>query len=331
MVSESKRVERGPEVDVGAVVASLRPRGACPLCGAGEGVGREVVQAFEPIAVVRCGACGMMFSDKVVPAEAQGRYYADTFGSEFHRRGQQINAAVNVRALRRFAGLREIGSFLDVGTGYGYLLKELGAGRLSGGLRGGGAVGVEVSVQETRWARERLGVDVRPGPLSVAGVGEGVFDAAGCFEVIEHVERPVEFVAELARAVRPGGWVIVQTDNFESGAVRRLGARFPKWIPHSHITHFSPRTLRACVERVPGLRVEGSVSYTNWETRLRMLRGSSERPARECFDLGRTLRTEMGRGFRWYWPRRVMSVAWACATMRSDAEGAMMFVVARKG
>lgn len=338
----SPKTNAAPEpspVDVAGVIASLRARGPCPLCSAGPEAGREVVQAFEPIALVRCGRCAMMFSDKVVPAEAQGRYYADTFGSEFHRRGQQINAAINVRALRRLPPLKQIGSFLDVGTGYGYLLAELGAGRLSerlarGGEGSAGALGVEVSVQEIRFAREELGVEVKPGPLAAAGLAAESFDAAGCFEVIEHVERPVEFVAELARHVRPGGWVVVQTDNFAAEAVRRLGPRFPKWIPHSHISHFTPATLAKCIESVPGggLKVERCVSYTNWETKLRVLRAgdSPAPPARECFDLGRTLATEMRRGFRWYALRRAMSIAWFNATRRDDPEGAMMFMLARK-
>jgi 2-polyprenyl-3-methyl-5-hydroxy-6-metoxy-1,4-benzoquinol methylase len=38
-------------------------------------------------------------------------------------------------------------------------------------------------------------------------------DAAAAVEVIEHLENPRAFVRELARVVRPGGWVVVTTPN----------------------------------------------------------------------------------------------------------------------
>ncbi len=38
-------------------------------------------------------------------------------------------------------------------------------------------------------------------------------DAAAAVEVIEHLENPRAFVRELARIVRPGGWVVVTTPN----------------------------------------------------------------------------------------------------------------------
>ena len=59
--------------------------------------------------------------------------------------------------------------------------------------------------------------------------------------------------------------MIIMTDNFESRAAKSLGAKFPKWIPHSHISHFSPNTLQACIESVKGLSVSRWLSYTPWE------------------------------------------------------------------
>jgi 2-polyprenyl-3-methyl-5-hydroxy-6-metoxy-1,4-benzoquinol methylase len=41
----------------------------------------------------------------------------------------------------------------------------------------------------------------------------GTVDAAVAVEVIEHLENPRAFVRELARIVRPGGWVVVTTPN----------------------------------------------------------------------------------------------------------------------
>jgi SAM-dependent methyltransferase len=63
------------------------------------------------------------------------------FGSERHRQGQLINAKTNARVIGRLLDTRSFRTFLDVGAGYGFLLKEL----QSFGLQG---IGVELSEQE---------------------------------------------------------------------------------------------------------------------------------------------------------------------------------------
>ena len=62
--------------------------------------------------------------------------------------------------------------------------------------------------------------------------GEGSFDLVTAFEVIEHVAYPRTFVEELEEYVKPGGQLLIMTDNFESKVVKDLGElAFPKWIP----------------------------------------------------------------------------------------------------
>ena len=99
--------------------------------------------------------------------------------------------------------------------GAGGLLADIGCGTgdLWRALRGpfSGCIGVDavrydglpddVSFQPTDLDAARL-------PLPDAAV-----DAAAAVEVIEHLENPRAFVRELARIVRPGGWVVITTPN----------------------------------------------------------------------------------------------------------------------
>jgi SAM-dependent methyltransferase len=322
----------------------LIDRGACPLCA---GAAFTLVHDFDRIPVRRCDTCGFVHSARVMTGAEAARYYAQDFGSPWHKQGQRINADVNMLALSRLVDLRTLvdasrsrPAFLDVGTGYGFLMDALRK-------RGVRADGVEVSGGESAFARETLGLSVRTAMLHEAGLTPASYDVAACFEVIEHIADPTPFVAEMARHVRPGGYVIIGTDNFEASIVRRMGASFPKWIPHSHVSHFGPATLRACVQRVPGLRVvdapgcapgTGGVSFTTWEMAardaLRRLRGrpTTHDPAdaRAWFDLERTLKVEMRPASALYWPRRVLTPWWFRLAWRRDLEGAMMYVLARK-
>lgn len=50
-------------------------------------------------------------------------------------------------------------------------------------------------------------------------IPDGAFAAAGCHDVIEHIEQPRQFLAELVRVVRPGGHIIIHAPNLTSPIV----------------------------------------------------------------------------------------------------------------
>jgi SAM-dependent methyltransferase len=82
--------------------------------------------------------------------------------------------------------------------------------------------------------------------------GDESFDAAVCFEVIEHVEDPRRLVAELARVLRPGGLLFISTPN---ARMERLHARSQGYAENPyHISPLTPRDLRRLL-RATGFRV----------------------------------------------------------------------------
>ncbi len=298
-------------------------RGSCPLCNS---INRKVHLPFAEIPVVRCNKCGFIYSSCVMSDEAMMFYYKNTFSGNRHIQGQRVNATINLAALERLLDLRKVKSYLDVGTGYGFLLKAIET------KYGIPTKGVELSQKEAQYGINTLKVDVLPVLLAESELPNSSFDVVSCFEVIEHINNPVKFIAEMAQYVRAGGMMIVMTDNFTSKIVTKLGAEFPKWIPHCHISYFSPETLVRCIDSVPGLKIERQLSYTPWELIVRSLimMGRASKPPEQAYSLENSIKTEMGGTYKFFMLRLLLNSIWAKCTFQNNLEGALMFTLIRK-
>jgi hypothetical protein len=74
------------------------------------------------------------------------------------------------------------------------------------------------------------------------------FDAAGLFDVIEHLDDPVRTIADAIETVRPSGHVV--------GTVPALMSLWSSIDEHSgHVTRFSVDTLRSVLSGVAGATI----------------------------------------------------------------------------
>ena len=99
---------------------------------------------------------------------------------------------------------------LDVGCGTGAIAREV-AGRIAHGE----AVGVDREEAQLEAARRLAAeegvtnVQLRLGDAAKLDFPDGEFDAAYARFLLEHVASPLGTVREMARVVKPGGWVCV--------------------------------------------------------------------------------------------------------------------------
>ena len=159
-------------------------------------------------------------------------------------------------SFRRF--LRELhrrgldgGSLLEVGCGYGFLLDEA---KPYFDYR----VGIDFSnAVETA---SKLADRVYQGDLQVIPDGER-FDCIILVSVIEHVHKPIEYLAKLRERVRPGGKLVVATPDVDSIFRRLLGLRWPAFqvIPE-HVAFYNRPTLSALMAKA-GFSAISSLSY----------------------------------------------------------------------
>lgn len=98
-------------------------------------------------------------------------------------------------------------SVLDVGCGSGADSAALGSA-------GAEVIGIDLTAAQLR--------DRPPATIVVAGDGRalpfpsGSFDAVVCSNVLEHTPNPEDLLCEMARVVRPGGWMWVSWTNWYS-------------------------------------------------------------------------------------------------------------------
>jgi ArsR family transcriptional regulator len=145
---------------------------------------------------------------QVMEARAERtRSFFDSVGPEWDALRKVFNDdALRARAITRLVtpGLR----VADVGTGTGILAAELA--RL--GLR---VIAIDNSARMLDAARAKLagegqvGVELRRGEASALPLADGEVDAALAHMVLHYLPSPADAVREMARAVRPGGRVVL--------------------------------------------------------------------------------------------------------------------------
>jgi 2-polyprenyl-3-methyl-5-hydroxy-6-metoxy-1,4-benzoquinol methylase len=175
------------------------------------------MDAWQPgrlhLAQARCKGCGLVAAQPQATEEELGAYYATAY-YETHPLDAETHWQENVRDYPRYelplmeklwAGFapKPDAEVAEIGCGHGSLLSVLGA-------RGFRVRGVELSPSAVAFCKSK-GLDVHEG--KDFGDEEATTDLAASFQVIEHVLDPRQFVRRLVRLTRPGGVVVITTEN----------------------------------------------------------------------------------------------------------------------
>jgi 2-polyprenyl-3-methyl-5-hydroxy-6-metoxy-1,4-benzoquinol methylase len=148
-----------------------------------------------------------------------------------------------------------VGTVLDVGPGLGTFLRLAAE-------RGWRAEGVEVSAFAAEFIRRQHKLPVFTGDLvSFAGSVKRSFDLITFWDSLEHVTHPRDVLEAARQLLRPGGMIVVTTDNFDclvadlSSVFYRLSRgrwRYPmeRVFIDRNRTYFTERSLRSLVKHV---------------------------------------------------------------------------------
>jgi 2-polyprenyl-3-methyl-5-hydroxy-6-metoxy-1,4-benzoquinol methylase len=127
---------------------------------------------------------------------------------------------------------------LDIGCGYGFLLKEMKA-------RGWDVEGLEVSETGREYALRNWNIPVYSEPLEHLRLPANTFDVVTLLYVIEHIFNPLKLLSEINRVLKPEGLVLIRWPH-TTPVVKILGPLSKKLdLYHTpyHLFDFSPKTI----------------------------------------------------------------------------------------
>ncbi|MBW3623995.1 MAG: class I SAM-dependent methyltransferase [Armatimonadetes bacterium] len=256
----------------------------CPFCG-GQMLSRFIAgngesHGNQQVSVIECQTCVFAWQWPLRRTTVESvQHYDNRYGNAeqggcnyFHTSNRVEAAKAQLEFVKGLPG-GEKKSLLDVGAGLGFFVHEA----LKAGFD---AIGVEPSPKGVEAGNEMLG----PGRMFEGSIedlpSDRSFDVITLWDVIEHVERPRELVRSAVTRLQPGGWLVIETGNYQS--VDRLMKGPGWWAYHlEHRWYFAPSVMELL------LREEGLNSITHSETLFRAGQGAKQ----PVPSLGRTART----------------------------------------
>lgn len=223
----------------------------CVACG-----GVESSHQFEKsgFAYAQCTTCGTLFQSprpSIAAFEAfyrhseSSRYWAEVFFpavSEIRRTKIFRPRVDRLASLCQEHGIA-VDRLIDVGAGYGIFLDEWRSRRPETIL-----LAVEPSVSLAKECRAK-GFDVIEDIVENVNGYDNFADLVTCFEVLEHVHAPLDFVKVLANLAQPGGYVFVSTLGIDGFDLQVLWDKSSQISPPHHINFLSVQGFERLFER----------------------------------------------------------------------------------
>jgi SAM-dependent methyltransferase len=197
----------------------------------------------------RCCQCGLIRLYPGVSLAEKDAYYPPTYeayreqrGHWLARLGQRWYWSRRVHAVHRFRP--PPGNVLDVGCATGGYLVMMQA-------RGWQVSGIEPNLEAAARARQRLGPQaVCRKHLEEAQYPADTFDLITLWDVLDHVQNPLEALRKVKIWLRSEGLLVVGVPDPGSWDARVFGDAWLGWDAPRHLYVFPERTLLAILEEI---------------------------------------------------------------------------------
>ena len=259
----------------------LCEQGDAEKIGAGEDF--EYRTSADEFSAMRCSNCGLVYlNPRPDFSEFEKIYPSNYHAFEFSEKefGFVFNVRRRLEAKRLLSWCKDLpddARIIDIGCGDGFhleLLKDFGKKTWT-------LEGVDADERAAKMAQKK-GLTVHCGLLEDLPLKKEYYDLAILIQTIEHLADPPRLLREVRSLLRPGGRIVIVTDNTDSldfGLSKKRywgGYHFPR-----HWNLFNKRTIQKLAEKIE-LEVEiltTQVSPVNWVYSIRNRLADKNAPA----------------------------------------------------
>jgi 2-polyprenyl-3-methyl-5-hydroxy-6-metoxy-1,4-benzoquinol methylase len=233
--------------------AEMRSR--CPICGSAR------VRPYcekDGAAYHACRDCRVLFQAHAPDRDAMLGYADSEYDGGLYQEYVDAHAMKIAHFRARMAWMRPhlgLGSgapgsggaeprrLLDVGCACGYFLEVA----VDEGFE---VQGLEFSPNAIAAARPDIRAKILNARVdSLDAHHDARYDVITAFDILEHLDKPLEFLAQARRLLRPGGHLVISTPDADHWLRPIMASRWPMLQPMQHLTLFSHRSLRLALER----------------------------------------------------------------------------------
>ncbi len=197
------------------------------------------------VPIIACNECGIMrqgiSSDSQLKSFA---YYAG--GQERFEQQRKDKETVQIRdflkimpQLKKF--LPQKGNLLEIGCAMGTILNEIKK-------LGWDVTGIEPETWTFDIARSKYGLNVINATFEEAGIEDGAFDVVLMLHVIEHLPDPAEGLKQIARMIRPGGFLVIETPRYDTLSFKLLKGR-ERSVIAGHTYYFTRKSIQTLTQK----------------------------------------------------------------------------------
>lgn len=222
------------------------------------------IKGYEQHHLVKCKSCKFVFCEPIPSTEELEEHYKGYGRNDYL---SPITIKRYNELLDTFEEFRKTNKILDVGCGIGYFLEVAKE-------RGWDVYGTEYTDEAIQICSSK-GINMQKGILSSRNYQNEEFDIITSFEVIEHINNPIEELMNFYKVLRKGGLVYLTTPNFNSLLRYRLKSDYNVICYPEHLSYYTPKTLKKLFTNV-GFKTYKIQSTGISLTRLKTSKGVSQ-------------------------------------------------------
>lgn len=191
--------------------------------------------------IVRCNKCGLVFSTPILEAEEiEGLYKRSQFTYESITWGLRKTYGSYLKRIENLVLSKE--RLLEIGCGNGFFLEEarkLGYANI---------YGIEPSSEAIKEALPDIAENITNDMFTLGYYEESFFDVICCFQTLDHIIDPNEFLKLCHYHLKEGGIALFITHNIDALSSKIMREKCPM-IDIEHIYLFNKITLKKIFEK----------------------------------------------------------------------------------